>query len=270
MEALVERSKQAGAGQQPVLVVEDDKQTLFLYEKYLRGSGFNVVPARSIDEARRVLEQLRPAAIVLDVMLEGETSWRFLSDLKASETTRDIPTLVVTVTNREDKARALGADEFNMKPLEKEWLVAKLRSMARGSTVVERVLVIDDDRVARYLVRKHLEGTPYEVLEAAGGIEGVRLARDRAPDVIFLDFALPEMSAFDVLDELKKDPTTRKIPVIIHTAKSLDDSERARLEKEASAILQKQSLSREVAIGRIREALEKAGIRGAPPVGATR
>lgn len=258
--ALVERSALATPDHQPVLVVEDDKQTLFLYEKYLRGSGFNVIPARSIDEARAALEKIRPAAIVLDVMLEGETSWRFLADLKADARTRDIPTLVVTVTNREEKARALGADEFNMKPLDKEWLVAKLRTMARGHAV-ERILVIDDDRVARYLVRKHLEGTPYEVLEAAGGIEGVRLARDRAPDVIFLDFALPEMSAFDVLDELKKDPTTRKIPVIIHTAKSLATDERERLEREASSILHKQSLSREVAIGRIREALEKAGIR---------
>ena len=78
------------------------------------------------------------------------------------------------------------------------------------------------------------------------------------------------MSAFDVLDELKRDPVTRKIPVIIHTAKSLADDERARLEREASAILQKQSLSREVAIGRIREALEKAGIRGGVGTGAPR
>lgn len=269
MAALVERSTSASPDEQPVLVVEDDKQTLFLYEKYLRGSGFNVVPASSIDAARRALETLRPAAIVLDVMLQGETSWRFLSDLKADPRTRDIPTLVVTVTNREEKARALGADEFNMKPLEKDWLVAKLQTMARVGAM-ERVLVIDDDRVARYLVRKHLEGTPYEVLEAAGGMEGVRVARDRNPHVIFLDFALPEMSAFDVLDELKKDPATRKIPVIIHTAKSLDDDERARLERDASAILQKQSLSREVAIGRIREALQKAGIGGVPRVGAPR
>ncbi len=269
MAALVERSARPAPGHQPILVVEDDRQTLFLYEKYLRGSGFNVIPARSIEEARVALEKLRPAAIVLDVMLDGETSWRFLQDLKGAPETRDIPTLVVTVTNREEKARALGADEFNMKPLEKEWLVTKLRSMAR-SGAVERVLVIDDDRVARYLVRKHLEGTPYEVLEAAGGVEGVRIARERSPDVIFLDFALPEMSAFDVLDELKRDPVTRKIPVIIHTAKSLADDERARLEREASAILQKQSLSREVAIGRIREALEKAGIRGGVGTGAPR
>ncbi len=262
MHELERRSDEAPAGLAPILVVEDDRQTLFLYEKYLRGAGFNVVPARTVDDARAALRKINPAAIVLDVMLDGETSWQFLRDLKNNPETREIPTLVVTVTTSgEAMARALGADEFHLKPLDREWLVLKLRALARLGAV-ERVLVIDDDQVSRYLVRKHLEGLPYEVLEAAAGLEGVRLARERRPNVIFLDFVLPEMSAFDVLDELKKDPATRNIPVIIHTSKDLAVEERRRLEAEASAIVHKQSLSREVAIGRIREALEKAGIHG--------
>jgi signal transduction histidine kinase/CheY-like chemotaxis protein len=255
--ALAERSRHTEPGQSPVLVVEDDRQTLFLYEKYLRGSGFQVIPARSVEEARAALARVRPSAVVLDIMLDGEASWTFLHDLKSNERTRDIPALVVTVTNREDKARALGADEFFMKPMEREWLVAKLKALARTQPV-ETLLVIDDDQVARYLVRKHLSGLPYDVIEAPSGVEGVRLARQRLPSVIFLDFVMPEMSAFDVIDELKKDPATRNIPIIIHTSKNLAEEERKRLEVEASAILSKQSLSREIAIGRIREALEKA------------
>jgi CheY-like chemotaxis protein len=70
------------------------------------------------------------------------------------------------------------------------------------------------------------------------------------------------MSAFEVLDELKADPHTRSIPVIVHTSKDLGDEERRRLSQEAAAILNKQSLSREVAIARIREALIQAGVGG--------
>ncbi|MET0287900.1 MAG: response regulator [Polyangiales bacterium] len=259
--ALVERSKQVEPGHQPVLVVEDDRQTLLLYEKYLRGSGFQVIPARTLDEARAALERVRPSAVVLDIMLDGEASWSFLADLKNNEATRDVPALVVTVTNREERARALGADEFFMKPVERDWLITKLRSMAQRQTV-EKLLVIDDDKVARYLVRKTLAGSPYHVLEASDGMEGIAAAREHQPDVILLDFVMPTMSAFDVLDELKRDPATRNIPVVIYTSKNLADEERKRLETEASAILSKQSLSREIAIARIREALEKAGIRG--------
>jgi len=260
--ALVERSQVVAPGHQPVLVVEDDRQTLLLYEKYLRGSGFQVIPARSLDEARAALKRVKPAAVVLDIMLDGEASWSFLHDLKANEATRDVPALVVTVTNREERARALGADEFFMKPMEREWLLNKLKAMA-GRQELNTLLVIDDDKVARYLVKKTLADSPYRVIEAADGNEGVLLAKKHLPDVIFLDFVMPEMSAFDVLDELKRDPATRNIPVVIYTSKNLAEEERRRLEQEASAILPKQSLSREIAIARIREALEKAGIRGA-------
>ena len=261
MTRLEARAHEADGSRSPVLVVEDDRQTLFLYEKYLSGSGFQVMPARTIEDARDILTRLRPAAIVLDVMLEGETSWSFLSELKTSTVTRDIPILVVTVTDRENKARALGADEFWMKPMDKDWLSRKLATLAKRGPV-EKVLVIDDDEVSRYLVRRLLADTPYRITEATGGLEGIRLARQLLPNVILLDFVMPGMTAFEVLDELKADPDTRNIPVIIHTSKDLAEEERQRLKVATAAILSKQSLSRELAIARIREALENAGVRG--------
>ena len=263
MAAMNERSQHLDPLRAPILVVEDDRQTLFLYEKYLEGSGFQVIPARTTDEAHRALERVQPAAIVLDVMLEGETSWAFLAGLKANERTRDIPVLVVTITNREQKARALGADEFYLKPLDQTWLLKRLKALARTSPV-EKILVIDDDEVARYVVRRMLQDTSYTVIEASTGTEGVALARKEQPQVIFLDFVLPGMTAFDVLDELKKDPHTRSIPVIVHTSKDLAEAERERIVHEAATILPKQSLSREVALGRIRDALLKAGLGRGP------
>jgi CheY-like chemotaxis protein len=260
MAGLKQRSAELQPGRPPILVVEDDRQTLFLYEKYLQNSGFQIVPARTVDEAREALKRVRPAAIVLDIMLEGEASWALLSEMKSQAETRDIPVLVVTVTNREQKARALGADEFVIKPLDQKWLTRKLAVLARRRGPISRVLVIDDDEIARYMVAKLLAETRYEVLEAANGADGVRLARERQPQVIFLDFVLPGMTAFDVLDELKLDATTRNIPVIIHTSRSLADHERQRLATEADAILPKQNLNREVALGRIREVLAKTGL----------
>jgi signal transduction histidine kinase/CheY-like chemotaxis protein len=259
MTGLVSRSEQLDPSRAPVLVLEDDRQTLFLYEKYLARSGFQVLPVRSTEEARRVMERVRPAAMVLDVMLEGETSWNFLADMKNSEATRDIPVLVVTVTDREQKARALGADEFWLKPVDEIRLQKKLQAMARSGPV-ERLLLIDDDDVHRYLLKQLLKDLPYVLLEASGGKEGVRLAREQAPHLIFLDFVLPDITAFDVLDELKADPRTREIPVILHTSHELQDDERTRLARETAAILAKHTLSREVAITRIRDALAKAGL----------
>jgi signal transduction histidine kinase/CheY-like chemotaxis protein len=257
----IERLERAAArldpARSPVLVVEDDSKTLFLYEKYLSGSGFQVIPARSLDDARQVLSRLRPAAVVLDVVLEGESSWSFLAELKRSPATRDIPALVVTVTDREQKARALGADEFCVKPIDQDWLLRRLRQMSRLGPV-EKVLVVDDDPAARYLIRHMLAGSPYHVLEASTAEEAQRLAREERPQVVFLDFVLREATAFDVLDALKSDPRTRDIPVIVQTARDLGPEERDRLRAaDAVDVLSRQALSRELAIHRIREALVK-------------
>jgi signal transduction histidine kinase/CheY-like chemotaxis protein len=257
LEGMVERSQHVEPGTAPVLVVEDDRQTLFLYEKYLSRSGFQVLPVRSVEEARRALAHVRPAAVVLDVMLEGETTWSFLAELKSQESTRNIPVMVVTVMDREQKARALGADEFWLKPVAEEQLLRKLSNIARGGPM-QRVLVIDDDDLHRYLLKKLLVDTPYGVQEASSGAEGVRMAREQLPHLIFLDFVLPDMTAFDVLDELKADPRTRDIPVVLHTSKQLAEDEHKRLERETAAILAKHTLSREVAIARIRDALQKS------------
>jgi signal transduction histidine kinase/CheY-like chemotaxis protein len=248
----------------PVLVLEDDRKTIFIYEKYLAMAGFQVVPARNTHDARKLLETITPAAIVLDIMLEGETSWSFLGQVKRDPKTRDIPVLVVTVTNREQKARALGADEFWLKPIDQERLLRKLRAIAKPGAAA-KVLVIDDDHRARYLIRKYLEHSPYQLLEAGTGPDGVACARDERPQVIFLDFLLQDMTAFDVLDDLKADPRTRGIPVVIITSQLLDARDRQRLAAETEAILSKDSLSRELAINRIRDALQKAGVGKASP-----
>ena len=258
MAALVARNRERPANGASILVVEDDRKTLMIYERYLVMAGFHVIPARTLDEARAAIAQGRPAAIVLDVMLEGEASWSFLAELKREPSTRDIPVLVVTVTNREQKARALGADEFWLKPVDQDKLLRRLKALATAQRQ-PRVLVIDDDERGRYLVAKHLEGTPYGLLQAAGGEEGVAIARREVPEVILLDFLLPGMTAFDVLDELKSDPRTRAIPVIVVTSHALDVVQRRRLLEEAEAVVSKQSLSRELALNRIRDALRKGG-----------
>jgi signal transduction histidine kinase/DNA-binding response OmpR family regulator len=254
MRDLVARSDQLDPGRSPVLVVEDDRQTMFLYERYLAASGFQVVPARTIDDARAAVKRVLPAAIVLDVMLEGESTWRFLEELRAEERTRDIPVMVVTVVDRTQKARALGANELWLKPVDPGKLARKLSELAVAGAV--KVLVVDDDPAARYLIRKYLDGTPYMVVEAGNVADAVRLARVERPQLILLDFVLGENeTAFDVLDELRSHPLTRAIPVILNTARDLSAEELARLTSETSAVLRKQSLSRELAITRIRDAL---------------
>lgn len=256
VEQMVDRAEQQLPNARSVLVVEDDPQTLFLYEKYLVMGGYHVMPARSIEQAQRWIKQNRPIAIVLDIMLEGDSSWNFLSQLKRDPDTASIPVLVATVTNRGAKARALGADEFWLKPIDQGRLLRKLDEVTNASVRRQtRVLVIDDDERSRYLIGKHLEDSDTDLHEAADGATGVELAQRHLPDIILLDFLLEESTAFDVIDDLKSDPRTRPIPVIVITSHVMDTDERRRLLEQAEEVISKQHLSRELALSRIRDVL---------------
>lgn len=241
----------------PVLVVEDNREALFIYEKYLKGTEFQVIPARDLKEARRALREFRPAAIILDVLLQGEHSWNLLQELKQDTSTKDIPVFVVTVVENQQKAMALGATAFHSKPIDRGWLVHQLQVTLKLAR--EQILIIDDDEVSRYLLKTALAESGYRLLEAHGGKEGIRLAHEGKPRVIILDLAMPDLSGFEVLDMLKRDPETREIPVIIHTSQTLGTKDRALLEA-AVDIVPKEVGSRELAGARIAEALSRAGL----------
>jgi signal transduction histidine kinase/CheY-like chemotaxis protein len=253
-----EVKRELDASKLPVLVVEDNREALFIYEKYLKGTEFQVVPAQDLKEARQALESFIPVAIILDVLLQGEHSWQLLQDLRQKPSTKDIPIFVVTVVENEAKAMALGATGFHAKPIDRAWLVSQLQaSLARDRG---QILIVDDDEISRYLLRGVLGGSGYRLLEARGGSEGLRIARDCRPDLIILDLSMPDLSGFEVLDMLKRDPETQRIPVVIYTSQRLESQERERLQA-AVDIVPKETQSRELTEIRFTEALARAGLR---------
>jgi signal transduction histidine kinase/CheY-like chemotaxis protein len=248
----------SGPGTLPVLIVEDNPEALFLYERYLRDSQFQAISAKSVRDARRLLREHRPVAVILDVLLHSENTWGLLQELKNDPATSDIPVFVVTVVDNRDKALALGADAFHAKPVNGAWLLDQLAAVS-SQPVAKKVLVIDDDEVSRYLVRTTLEGFRFAISEAVGGLEGVRRALQLRPDVIILDLGMPDITGFEVLNRLKQDDNTASIPVIVHTSKILDEDEIQSL-RSVLAVISKAAQSRQALLGKFANAFEKAGV----------
>jgi signal transduction histidine kinase/CheY-like chemotaxis protein len=242
----------------PVLVVDDEPQALAIFDRYLHGSEFQLLTARSLREARRLIRSARPRAIVLDIRLEGEDAWEYLAELKRDEGTRDIPLAVVSTVDDRRKGLMLGADVYGVKPIDRQWLLDTLRRLTAGSGA--SVLVVDDDEGARYVLKRLLATLPCRIQEAGTAKEGLRLARQTRPDVIFLDLILPDELGTEVLAQLKADPISAGIPVIILTSKALEDNERAELERRAVAVLSKGSDSLEAALSSLQEAWARAGL----------
>ena len=253
----------ADPARRPVLVVEDGPESVLLYDKYLKGSAFQVLPTRTVEETRRALERIRPAAIVLDILLEGEDTWALLAELKSSDATRGIPVLVVTTVDDRAKALALGADAFALKPVERPWLLETLGALTTAGRE-RRALIIDDDETARYLLRQALRDTGLVVGEAGAGADGIARALTERPEMIFLDLVMPDLAGEEVLARLKADALTRDIPVVVVTSKMLDPDARERLGAQATAILPKDQISGS-AVGELVRTVLAAAAPGGPP-----
>lgn len=250
--------RELDSSRQPILVVEDNREALFIYDKYLKGTPFQVIPARNLKEARSALHEFRPAAVILDVLLQGEHSWELLQDLKRDPSTARIPVLVVTVVENREKAVSLGADAFQAKPIDRNWLVEQLHASI-GRSPARQVLIIDDDEISRYVVKTLLSHTDFRFEEAFAAQEGLMKAREIKPDAVILDLTMPDLTGFEVLKRLKSDPRTSDIPVIVYTSKVLDAQDREML-SGAAVILSKESKSRELSLAQFANAFQQAGV----------
>jgi CheY-like chemotaxis protein len=109
-----------------ILLVDDHPDIADLFARYLEGTGWETVWASSADHARRILGEMRPAVIVLDVIMPHEDGWEFLIALKSDLLTRDIPVLVCSAINEPDLVRSLGAQGYLPKPFTAAQLVQAL------------------------------------------------------------------------------------------------------------------------------------------------
>lgn len=120
------------------------------------------------------------------------------------------------------------------------------------------VLLIDDDETFRYVLRQIVgNDSRYEFMEADGGEEGLRLARDKLPDVIVLDLQMPAVDGFTVLQRLAADKQTSSIPVVVSTSLTIDSTLRARL-PEHIRLVSKNAISRESVSSFLRDAVQGA------------
>ena len=228
-----------GARSRPlVLVVEDDRQASELLCHHLTEAGYDVAQAFDGIQAVQLARSLRPTAITLDVLLPQKDGLRVLAELKTLPETRQIPTIIVSITDERQIGTALGAADYLIKPVDRDRLLQALQHATGFKRAAARtVLIVEDEPQDREFLSRLLEGQGYEVLQASGGRQGIELALARRPDVMIVDLMMPEVSGFDVVQEVRTHPETRDIPILIFTSKDLSEEERQSLIRNVQAIV---------------------------------
>jgi len=119
------------------------------------------------------------------------------------------------------------------------------------------VLIVDDDPVMRRLTTRALQNDGYVLTEATNGREALEVMRRETPDLVILDFVMPELDGLDVLRALRADPATVSLPVLMLTSQSDEGSTRAGFDAGATDYLTKPFSSPQLS-ARVRACLTRA------------
>ncbi len=244
-----------------ILCVDDDVQVISLYDRYLTPQGYHVVALTDPTKAREVAKEVKPFAITLDIMMPGYDGWQVINDLKKDKATHDIPVIICSIVEEEEKGFSLGAADYLVKPILEEDLVNSLNRL-NGDGSINEVLVIDDDVNDLRLVEKILnDHSQYKPILAEGGVNGWESLLAHPPQAIILDLFMPDLDGFTILERMRSTPKLRDIPVVVISGVDLTLEQRRQLENLGKRLLQKGMLNEEELFATLEKALNRIEVK---------
>ncbi|AFA47384.1 response regulator [Acetobacterium woodii] len=246
-----------------LLLVEDSEPAVIQIRDLLAESGYTIRVARDAEEAFKIIEEVIPDAMILDLMMPGIDGFELLGVLREAEATAEIPVLILTAKhiskdelkfltrnnihqliqkgdiNREDLKQAVASmlypevKEKNIKQFEAETNQRK-----------PLVLAVEDNPDNMITVKALLEDH-FSVLEAVDGNEGIEMAKQFVPDLILMDIALPGINGIQAFKTIRALPALHKIPVIALTASAMTQDREGILAQGFDAFIPKPIIERE-------------------------
>jgi CheY-like chemotaxis protein/CHASE3 domain sensor protein len=237
---------QLAPGKRLILVVEDDLRFAAILRDLIHESGFQCLLAHSAGDGIRAAQEFRPSAVLLDMNLPDHSGLGVLDQLKHSPHTRHIPVHVISVADYSQEALQRGAIGYALKPVKREQLVEALRRLeAKFMQSVRRVLVVEDDARQRESIR-HLLGTDdVQITDVANAGDALAALRSTTFDCMVMDLNLPDLSGYELLEQMAGQEDVPFPPVIVYTGRSLTRDEEQGLRRFSRSIIVKDARSPE-------------------------
>ena len=227
-------------GNKEILIVDDDQSIASTINGYLVDEGYDTIIATSGAEALMLAEKFQPAVITLDIVMPEMDGWEVLQELKKNPKTKNIPVIVVSVSEDLKTGLALGAIGHLRKPIIKDVLLNKVDSIFR---TFSSLLLVDDNDLDLQLMSYKLKSEKWNVNTASGGKDALVQIDEDVPDLLILDLLMPEVDGFQVLEQIRSQDKTKDLPVIIITAKNLTEEDQEKLNGKVSKVLVKSQTS---------------------------
>ncbi|HEY9705526.1 MAG TPA: ATP-binding protein, partial [Allocoleopsis sp.] len=214
-----------------ILICDNDVTTCLMVEKLTAKWGYHIMTANSAEKTIELAVKLHPNAILIDLMLPGMNGWEIMANLKQMSETKDIPLIIFNALsinqNNSTYPDILG---WLNKPVDEDLLFQTLAKCLHKPTHIAQVLLLEDDTDLALVLKAMFERYDIQLLHAKSAQQAVYLSQNQPVDLIVLDVSLTESDGFQFVDWLREDQYLCHIPLVVYSAKDLDQNERKRLE----------------------------------------
>jgi CheY-like chemotaxis protein len=197
----------------------------------LEQQGYRVLKVASGQKAIEQAVAQRPAVILLDLLMPQMNGWETMAVLKQRPETRDTPIVIFSILPpQEKKPSSPDFVDWIQKSSGEAALFRALKRALEQRAKGEQVLVVEDDQDLAKVLLSMFQRHGIETACARTGREAIQLCTRLSPDLLVLDLILPDGDGFTVVDWLRQQDQLRHVPLVIYSAKDLDDAERQRLQ----------------------------------------
>ena len=237
---LADDRETAEPGDRLLLIIEDDLNFARILMEMARSQGFKVLISPQGGAGLTLAQSFQPAAVMLDLRLPDMDGWTILDRLKHNPNTRHIPVHILSVDEEQQRGLQAGAIAYSQKPVSAETITQALTNI-KGfvERPVKQLLVIEDDPTQAQSIIELIGNGDVKSTAVHTGTEALALLQSQSFDCIVLDLGLPDISGFDLLNQIKQTERLAKLPIIVYTGKDLSRQEETELRRFAETIIVK-------------------------------
>lgn len=225
-------------GDKVILIVEDDTGFAKLLLDYTRKRGYKGIVTVRGDYAFNLASAFKPVGILLDIQLPVKSGWDVMEELKGSPQTKHIPVHIMSSHKVKKESLLKGAVNFLDKPVAYEQIPEIFRRIEHiVNRESQKVLIIEDNAKHAKALAFFLENHNINPEIRSEVSEGVASLQKADVDCVILDMGVPDSQAYEILENVKKNPGLENLPVIVFTGKSLSMKEELKIKKYADSII---------------------------------
>lgn len=234
------------SGNNKLLIIEDDFIFADILKDYAIQNGYDVSISYDGQDGLNKAQNLKPAAIILDIMLPKMDGWEVLRQLKKANLTKGIPVHMMSAgTFLHDEPISAGAIGFMSKPVSEESLAETfLKIKASTSRPIKKILLVEDQEIQSDFIKQSLEEQNIQIFQAFDARQALDLLlQEKIFDCIIMDLNLPDKSGIELLNEIKANSEFKDLPIIINTAMELSPEQTSEILHHSQAMVLKSAKS---------------------------